>query len=156
LGLLDKANPQATPQSVRRAAIVFAVIAAVGYLAACIWNPYLREHFVILFPLLIGVGAALGSLIEWQVGPDLDMADVVYRVERAFDLKLDHVETARLLTVGDLLNAVREAIVTQHPARRRLLMDDQFRQQIRVEVANALGIDEDEVVESARFYFDIP
>ncbi len=156
MGLLDKANPQATPETVRRAAMVFALIAGFCYLIACIGNPYLREHFVALFPLSIGLAAALGALVEWQVGPDLDMADVVWRVERAFDIRLDHVEQAGLLTVGDLFAAVREAIAGQHPAKSQGVTEDQFRQRFREEVANALGIDEDEVLDSARFYFDIP
>lgn len=156
MGLLDKANPKATPASVRRAAIVVGVIVSVCYLTACIWNPAARERFVVLFPVLTCLGAALGGLLEWQMGPDFDMADVINRLERAFEIQLDHAEAASWLTVGDLWNAVRESLDRQQPDLVQSLAQDDVRRRFCLELSRAMGIDEDEVVDSARFYFDIP
>ena len=67
LGLLDKTNPDATPCSVLRHALVSGLIGGVLCLSAMLWNEELQEYWTVVLPLWTCLCAFIGGLWEWQM-----------------------------------------------------------------------------------------
>jgi hypothetical protein len=71
MGLLDKTNPAATFHSVKREAITWAIISMFAYPVFCFAAPMLRESplsiKLIVCPIFVLCGTAIGALMEWQL-----------------------------------------------------------------------------------------
>jgi hypothetical protein len=156
MGLLDKTNPAATPQSAFRVGVIFGLISATGYLIACLSYPAARENFYWMFPCLTILGALLGALMEWQDIDGVDISDVVWRTEREFGIKITDDAAANIESVGDLYDAIITAVSAQRPDA---IADDSAKadvwKRLKTLVVHALGVDEDEVVSSARFHYEL-
>jgi len=72
VGLLDKANPDATPCSILRHALVSGLIGSGLYLLTMFWKEQLRECWVVFLPLWACGCAFIGGLWEWQMNYEID------------------------------------------------------------------------------------
>lgn len=76
MGILSRGNPLATPRSVIRHALGWAMASLLAYLSASVlWNP-LREAswrgWLLLLLAVLVFGGGLGGLIEWQIDDGLE------------------------------------------------------------------------------------
>ncbi len=159
MGLLSKTNPAATRESVMRHAAIFGGVVAIGYPIAC-WfasGAGLCAHWPVLYPLFIILGSALGGLLEWQTLDMIPVEEIVKEVEEEFDIRIDEARIEKIETVEDLLNAVLDAICSQPPKKRQ--SESEIRENVwarlRMLIVEQMGVDEDEVVPAARFYYEL-
>jgi hypothetical protein len=68
---LEKLNPNATPRTVARAAVIYGAIAAVLVLIVRHFNPNWQQHMHwLVYVGLVLLGAGVGAVSEWQYGGD--------------------------------------------------------------------------------------
>jgi hypothetical protein len=144
MGLLAKTNPAATRESVIRNVTIFGILTAIAYPIAAVWTPGLRDHWLILFPVAVIFGAALGGLLEWQ---DIDISpidEVVKDAEEEFGVTIEDDRIAAIESVGDLFEAVLAASDAQRPSR--YAADSNLREtvwnRLKRLVVRELGVDE--------------
>ncbi len=70
VGFLSKCNPKATPRSVVRKAIAYALIAAAVWLIPAYFKPAMPEYWLFAFTMWVCIAALVGAVCEWQVDND--------------------------------------------------------------------------------------
>ena len=67
VGFLTKCNPRATPRSVVRKAVRYALVAAAAWVVVAAFKPAIRSDWRLTFPALVCSAALVGAVFEWQV-----------------------------------------------------------------------------------------
>jgi hypothetical protein len=159
MGLLSKTNPAASRESVIRHATIFGGVVAIGYPIACwlVSGAGLCAHWPVLYPLFIILGSALGGLMHWQMLDIIYVEEIVKEVEEEFDIRIDEARIKEIETVEDLLNAVLDATGSQHPEERQTEsgLRESVLARLRKLIVEQMCVDADEVVLSARFYYEL-
>jgi hypothetical protein len=100
MGLLEKTNPTATRESVIRNAFIWGAICTVVCFAYFgLWQPHF-SGWPFFLPIAGLFGAAIGALMEWQLGDGVEIYYVVREVEDEFAIKIPGWE--KIDTVDDL------------------------------------------------------
>lgn len=159
MGLLAKTNPAATYASVRRAALLGAVLFAVSYAAFAAgfhwWGDGASSWSLDGALAWTAFGALMIGLMEWQP-PDLpNVGDVAPHFEMEFAIKLDPERFGPIeeVNVNDLYQEVLHAMRSQHPEQQ--IDEDEVWIRLRNLVVDRLGVDESEVTPQARFMHEL-
>lgn len=81
----------------------------------------------------------------------LDTVELVMRVEKEFAIDIPNADAARLVTVGELHGYVVETLRRQG----RIESSDSVYEQLRDIICHQLGVNQENVVPSARFVDDL-
>jgi hypothetical protein len=155
MGLLSKANPLATPESVWRHAKIFGVLGGVGFGLFCLWRPAVREFWLIGVPLAAVFGGAIGALIEWQVFDELDILDIVAEIEAEFRIKIPESEWQRFETVDDLFRCVLDHLGSRDAPDSCTTIGPDVWVRFRRMFVRGMGYNADEVLDSSRLCEDL-
>ena len=153
MGLLVKTNPTATRESVIRHAIISSFLAAIVYLIAAVWTPALLDYWLILLPVAMTAGAALGALMEWQLDDGVEIYWIVLEVEEAFGIKIPEAAWTEIHTVGDLLNVTLDSLRAQRPSfANDIFSESEVWERLKTLLISQLGLKPEQVAKSAGFY----
>ncbi|TWT90860.1 acyl carrier protein [Pseudobythopirellula maris] len=151
MGLLDKTNPRATPESVRLHAVIGGVLGFVACVAYfLIWGPE-YAGWPLLTPIAALLGAALLALIEWQVDDVLDASEIIREVEVAFGMTLSDSDCENIFVVGDLHRAVLAAVRRQDEAAD----EEEVWRRLHAILVRELGIEPERITRSTDFHSDL-
>ena len=159
MGLLDKTNPAATHASVRRAALLGAVLFAVIYAAFAAgfhwWGDGDSSWSMGDAIAWTAFGAFIIGLMEWQPLDIPNVGDVAPHCEMEFAIKLDPERFGPIeeVSVNDLYQEVLDAMRSQHPDQQ--VDEEEVWARLRNLVVDRLSVVEDEVTPQARFMYEL-
>lgn len=150
MGLLDKTNPYATCESVKRHAIISGSIHVVALLLYFIWSPPQDPNTLLLLPLVGIWGAFLGGLMEWQLFDELELYEVMLEIEEEFAIELPKERECD--TVGELYEMT---LAAQREQSTNEIDDQETWHWLKELLVKQLHIKPEQVVPTAEFYIDI-
>ena len=159
MGLLEKTNPAATYASVRRAALLGAVLFAVSYAVFAAgfhwWSDGASNWSLCGALAWTAFGAFIIGLMEWQPLDLPNVGDVAPHCEMEFAIKLnpERFGPSEEVSVNDLYQEVLHAMRSQH--HDQPIDEDEVWNRLRNIVVDRLGVDEDEVTPQARFMYEL-
>jgi hypothetical protein len=151
LGLLDKANPLATRESVIRQAWIWGTVGIVVGLAYGLWKQPEFSGWPILVPLAGLAGAAIGALMEWQMDDGLELCYVIQEINEEFGIAIPDGDDFE--TVDDLFRATLTKLREREGA---IVDDDDVWRRLKTLLVEQLAFKPEQVVPEARFYIDLP
>lgn len=149
MGLLDKTNPYATRESVRRHAIIGGVIGMTVCMASLLWTMPAEPNWL----LVPGAGilcAAIAALVEWQLDDSIDLYEVLLELDDEFRLELP--KDTELVTVGDMFQLI---LATRRLKKECSVDEEDTWDRLKKLLVKQVGIKPEQVTPEARFYIDI-